>query len=265
MSTGFKLESTAAKLSAPMALLPDLSVIVPFYNEADSIVPLINEINEALAGKMKYEIIAVDDGSTDETFNILVRMVNEAGCPLRVIRHAANYGQSAALHTGIRAARAGWVATLDGDGQNHPADILKLLDARNHSTLQNLKLIGGHRKNRRDSLVKIISSRVANGVRSRLLRDMTPDTGCGLKLMHRDTFLGLPFFDHMHRFIPALVRRAGGAILTIEVSHRPRRAGQSKYSISNRLWVGIVDLLGVLWLVRRAKNPVTEEVTPYDD
>ena len=227
--------------------------------------PLINEVNQVLSGKIRYEIIAVDDGSTDETAGILIRMVNEAEYPLRVIRHFANYGQSAAIHTGIQAARAAWVVTLDGDGQNNPADIMKLIETRNNSPLPDLKLISGHRKKRQDNIVKIISSRVANFVRGWLLQDMTPDTGCGLKLIHRHTFLNLPFFDHMHRFIPALVRRAGGNILSIEVSHRPRQAGQSKYSISNRLWVGIVDLLGMLWLIRRTKNPVTEEVTRYDD
>ena len=252
-------------MSAKLTNIPDISLIIPFYNEADSITALINEINLVLSGKIKYEIIAVDDGSTDETAGILLRMVNEANYPLRIIRHVANYGQSAAIHTGIQAARATWVVTLDGDGQNDPGDILKLIETRNHSTLKELKLINGYRKKRQDSIIKIISSRVANFVRGRVLHDMTPDTGCGLKLIHRTTFLNLPFFDHMHRFIPALIRRAGGNILSVEVSHRPRKAGQSKYNISNRLWVGIIDLLGMLWLVRRAKNPVKEEVTRYDD
>ena len=247
------------------AHLPDISLIIPFYNEAESVAPLLNEIVWTLSGKIEYEIIAVDDGSKDDTAGMLKRMLHEANSPLRFIRHAANYGQSSAIHTGIQSARASWVVTLDGDGQNHPEDILKLIETRDSSSIPDLKLINGYRKKRQDSPIKIISSRVANFVRGRLLRDMTPDTGCGLKLIHRETFLSLPFFDHMHRFIPALIRRAGGNILNVEVSHRPRKTGKSKYTLHNRLWVGIVDLLGVLWLVRRARNPITKEVTRYDD
>jgi Glycosyltransferases involved in cell wall biogenesis len=267
MSTGYEqeLEPASASISVKPAHLPDISLIIPVYNEAASITPLINEVVRILSGKIRYEIITVDDGSTDETAGILVRMVNDSNYPLRVIRHAANYGQSAAIHTGIQAARAAWVVTMDGDGQNNPEDILKLVETRNNSSIPDLKLISGYRKKRQDNLIKIISSRIANFVRGRILQDMTPDTGCGLKLIHRITFLNLPFFDHMHRFIPALVRRAGGNILSVEVSHRPRKAGQSKYNINNRLWVGIIDLLGMLWLIRRAKNPVKEEVTRYDD
>jgi len=259
------LKPSPAHNAAKTTNIHDISLIIPLYNEADSIAPLVHEIARALSGKIAYEIIAIDDGSRDDTVGVLVRLLQEAQYPLRVIRHVANYGQSAALHTGIRAARASWVVTLDGDGQNHPADILKLIETRDNSSIPDLKLINGYRKKRQDNLIKIISSRVANFVRGRMLRDMTPDTGCGLKLIHRDTFLALPFFDHMRRFIPALVRRAGGNIISVEVSHRPRTAGKSKYTLHNRLWVGIVDLLGVLWLVRRARNPVTKEVTRYDD
>lgn len=226
---------------------------------------LINEVNAVLSGRIRYEIIAVDDGSTDETPNILMRLMQEAKCPLRVIHHKVNYGQSAAIHTGIQSARAAWVVTMDGDGQNNPEDIFKLLKTRNNSAITDLRLICGYRKKRRDNLIKIISSRVANSVRGWVLQDQTPDTGCGLKLIHKDTFLNLPFFDHMHRFLPALVRRSGGNILSIEVSHRPRTAGRSKYTLNNRLWVGIIDVLGMLWLIRRARNPVKEEVARYDD
>jgi len=245
--------------------VPEISLIIPFYNEAENIIALIDEINTVLSGRSNYEIVAVDDGSTDDTAAVLSRLVMEAKYPLRVIRHAANYGQSAAIHTGIQSARANWVVTLDGDGQNNPEDIFKLLEARSKSGIRDLQLICGHRKKRRDNLIKIISSRVANSVRGWMLQDQTPDTGCGLKLIHRNTFLNLPFFDHMHRFLPALVRRAGGNILSIEVSHRPRTTGRSKYTLHNRLWVGIIDLLGMLWLIRRAKNPVTKEVSRYDD
>ena len=231
---------------------PELSLVVPFYNEAEAAAALIDEIQRALSGKLSYEIIAVDDGSTDETVAVLQRLLQEKKCPLRLLLHAGNYGQSSALHTGIRAARAAWVATLDGDGQNDPADILTLLAARDRSMLPHLQLITGHRKKRRDHLVKIISSRVANLVRGSILRDQTPDTGCGLKLIHRKTYLALPFFDHMHRFLPALFQREGGRVLHCPVNHRPRRAGRSKYGIADRLWVGIVDLMGVWWLRRRA-------------
>ena len=259
------MKPSPANTAAQAAHNPDISLIIPFYNEADSIGPLLTEIVRSLSGKLTYEIIAVDDGSKDDTAGVLLRLMEDAQYPLRVIRHGENYGQSSALHTGIQAARAPWVVTLDGDGQNDPEDILKLIDTRNGSAVPNLKLINGHRKKRRDNLIKIISSRVANYVRGKILRDMTPDTGCGLKLIHRDTFLGLPFFDHMHRFLPELVRRAGGNILSIEVSHRPRQGGESKYTVHNRLWVGIVDLLGVLWLIRRSRNPITKEVFRYDD
>ena len=163
--------------------------------------------------------------------------------------------------TGMRAARGEWVATLDGDGQNDPADIPKLLAARDAAgQAVNLHLIGGFRRTRRDSWIKRISSRVANGVRSRLLGDATPDTGCGLKLIARAAYLELPFFDHMHRFLPALGQRHGGATLSVEVNHRLRTRGTSNYGLFDRLWVGIVDLAGVMWLRRRARRPEIREL-----
>src|SRR6185295_15201238 len=174
---------------------------------------------------------------------------------LRVLVHAASCGQSTALLTGVRAARGEWIATLDGDGQNDPADIPKLLAARANG----LAMIAGYRKSRRDTWIKRISSRIANGVRSRMLGDATPDTGCGLKLFRRATFLELPYFDHMHRFLPALVQRHGGRTVSVEVNHRPRSRGVSNYGTLDRLWVGIVDLFGVMWLKRRAKKPVVSE------
>ena len=159
----------------------------------------------------------------------------------------------------MRAARAEWIATLDGDGQNDPADIPKLLRVRDGSG--NAALVSGYRKKRQDSAAKRLASRIANGVRSRLLGDATPDTGCGLKLIRRATYLELPFFDHMHRFLPALVQRSGGTTLMVEVNHRPRTRGRSNYGVLDRLWVGIVDLVGVLWLKRRAARPEAREVT----
>ena len=243
---------------------PDLSVVIPVYNEADAIKKLLDEIGIALGNKVKYEIIIVDDGSTDASSNVLIKLINESSLPIRLIRHINNYGQSAAIHSGIESAHAQWIITMDGDGQNDPADIMKLISERDNTTLPELKLVCGYRKKRNDNFIKRLSSRVANKVRNMFLHDFTPDTGCGLKLIHRNTFLELPFFDHMHRFIPALMRRAGSDIMSVEVSHRPRTTGKSKYTVNNRLWVGIVDLFGLLWLNRRAVKPVKEEITHYE-
>ena len=163
----------------------------------------------------------------------------------------------------MRAARGEWVATLDGDGQNDPADIPKLLAARDSARAATLWLIAGYRKTRRDTWLKRLSSRIANAVRSNLLGDATPDTGCGLKLVARAAYLELPFFDHMHRFLPALVQRNGGATISVEVNHRPRTRGTSNYGLFDRLWVGIVDLVGVMWLKRRVRRPrVSERARP---
>jgi dolichol-phosphate mannosyltransferase len=174
---------------------------------------------------------------------------------VRLIRHSRRSGQSAAVRTGVRFARAEWVATLDGDGQNDPADIPALVSACEAARRADpsVLLVMGHRTTRRDSWLKRVSSRVANGVRGRLLGDGTPDTGCGIKLMHRATFLELPFFDHLHRFLPALYRQQGAAVISVPVNHRPRTRGTSKYGLHNRLWVGIVDLFGVMWLGTRAR------------
>jgi dolichol-phosphate mannosyltransferase len=238
---------------------PDLSLVVPVWNEAENIASLLAEIDAALGEVVAHEILYVDDGSTDATAERLAQA--QARYPrLRVLHHAARCGQSTALMTGVRAARAEWIVTLDGDGQNDPADIPRLLAVlRDPAQPKNLELVGGHRRRRRDSWVKRMSSRVANGVRSRVLGDGTPDTGCGLKIIRRSTYLELPFFDHMHRFLPALVQRAGGGTVSIEVNHRPRTRRVSNYGIRNRLWVGLVDMLGVLWLQRRMTHPVVLE------
>jgi dolichol-phosphate mannosyltransferase len=234
-----------------------LSIVVPVRNEADNILPLVAEIHAALEGKSEFEVIYVDDGSSDGTRVRLAAAL--AQYPrMRVLAHAKSCGQSAALMTGVRAARADWVATLDGDGQNDPADIPKLLAARDRAG--GVAMVSGYRKKRRDNLLKRFSSRIANGVRSSLLGDNTPDTGCGLKLVARATYSELPFFDHMHRFLPALVQRAGGATLMVEVNHRPRTRGRSNYGVLDRLWVGIVDLFGVMWLKRRSARPEVSEV-----
>jgi dolichol-phosphate mannosyltransferase len=237
-------------MSDPVLLL---SVVVPVRNEGPNIGPLIGEIETALSG-VAHEIVYVDDGSEDETPHCLRDM--QARAPLVVRRHRAACGQSAAVLTGVRAARGIWIATLDGDGQNDPADIPALLaQARAAGPLT---LIAGHRVTRRDTRTKRLASRMANGIRARLLGDATPDTGCGLKVFRREDFLRLPHFDHMHRYLPALFIREGGGVVSVPVNHRPRTRGRSKYGTLDRLWVGIFDLAGVYWLQRRWKRPVVE-------
>ncbi len=234
-----------------------LSVVVPVRNEADNILPLVAEIEAALAGR-PHEIVYVDDGSTDATPRQLAEAARLHG--VRWLRHGASCGQSAAVITGVRAARGAWIATLDGDGQNDPADLPAALAAARaaETTGGGPVLIAGHRVRRQDSWVKRRSSRIANRVRAALLRDATPDTGCGLKVFRRDLFLSLPQFDHMHRFLPALVLRAGGQTQPFPVNHRPRTAGASNYGTLDRLAVGIVDLFGVWWLQRRWRGPTIE-------
>ncbi len=238
-------------------------MVVPVRNEAENIAPLVAELGAALAG-IAHEIIYVDDGSTDATPHMLEVAAAEAG--VRWMRHRSSCGQSAAVVTGVRAAKGLWVATIDGDGQNDPADIpamyaravaieAEAATSRPASPFRHPVLIAGHRTRRRDSAVKRFSSKIANAVRSRLLGDKTPDTGCGLKLFRREAFLALPHFDHMHRFLPALFIRAGGTVESVPVGHRPRVRGKSNYGTLDRLAVGIVDLAGVAWLQRRWRRP----------
>jgi dolichol-phosphate mannosyltransferase len=185
---------------------------------------------------------------------------------LRLLRHIRSFGQSAAIRTGVEAARAPWIATLDGDGQNDPADIPTLWRIGLTAASGTPPLITGYREHRHDRRTKRLASQIANGVRRRLLRDDTPDTGCGLKLFPRSLFLNLPYFDHMHRFLPALVLREGGIVKSVRVNHRPRRGGVSKYGVFDRLGVGIVDLFGVLWLQRRAVRPLLlDEILPESE
>lgn len=232
-----------------------LSVVIPVRNEQDNIESLISEIKAVLEPLKEYEIIYVDDGSTDGTFEKLKSL--QPGYPrLRIIRHAKCCGQSTAIRTGIKFANHDWIITLDGDGQNDPADISKLLSA----LTEGVELVVGNRRlSRKDTWVKRISSVIANEVRSKILRDNTPDTGCGLKLFPRTVFLDLPYFDHMHRFLPALIKRRGGKIVSVPVGHRHRQHGSSSYGTFDRLTAGIIDLAGVAWLQRRAKIPVTKE------
>ena len=236
-------------------VVPLLSVVVPVRNEAANIAPLVAELRAVLAG-IVHEIVYVDDGSTDGTADAL-RRAALAG-PLVALRHKAGCGQSAAIVTGVRAARGAWVATLDGDGQNDPADIPTLLARAQADDGPGPVLVAGHRTRRQDSRTKRLASRAANAIRARLLGDATPDTGCGLKVFARAAFLDLPAFDHMHRYLPALFIRAGGHVVSVPVGHRPRTRGSSNYGTLDRLAVGIFDLMGVAWLQRRWKRPVVE-------
>jgi dolichol-phosphate mannosyltransferase len=231
----------------------EFSVVVPVCNEAENVEPLAREIEVAMRGRA-YEMIFVDDGSTDDTAMILLRL--KASLPaLRILRHSFRSGQSAAVASGVRNARAPWIATLDGDGQNDPADIPKLIAARDLPENRSVHLVMGNRsESRKDTAYRRLQSRIANGVRSGLLGDGTPDTGCGIKIFVRDTFLDLPRFDHMHRFLPALFQRQGTRVISVPVSHRERTRGTSKYGMLNRLWVGIIDIMGVIWLRRRYKS-----------
>ncbi|MGV8931787.1 MAG: glycosyltransferase family 2 protein [Luteimonas sp.] len=249
------LVSSAAGLS--------LSVVVPVFNEHDNIAPLVGEILAALRGRPvgeggDFEIVYVDDQSRDDSFEVLRRL--KADTPeLRVIRHVRQSGQSTAIRSGVKAARGAWIATLDGDGQNDPADIPKLLAAR-AAAPADIKLFAGWRVDRQDSGSKRWASRWANAIRARMLHDDTPDTGCGTKLFERAAFLDLPWFDHMHRYLPALMQRAGWKTISVPVNHRARSSGVSKYNNLNRALVGIRDLLGVSWLIQRSKLTATEEL-----
>jgi dolichol-phosphate mannosyltransferase len=232
--------------------LPEVSVVIPVCNEEENVLALAREIHAALSGRYAFETIFVDDGSTDGTAEA-VRRARAAAMPeIRLLRHQHRSGQSTAIATGVRHARAHTIATLDGDGQNDPADIPWLLDALRNTQSPRLKLVMGNRTTRRDTWLRRLSSRIANGVRGWMLEDGTPDTGCGIKVFDRDVFMHMPRFNHMHRFMPALFQREGCEVISLPVNHRQRTRGTSKYGLHNRLWVGIVDLFGVMWLIRRA-------------
>ena len=230
---------------------------MPVRNEADNIAPLIREIAAALDGRWNYEIIYVNDGSTDATTERLKAVMGERS-NLRQLCHAVSTGQSAAVRSGVRAARGAIVATLDGDGQNNPAFLPALISAIEQGG-ERAGLAAGQRIGRKDTGFKKLQSRIANGVRSTILHDGTRDTGCGLKAFRREVFLALPYFDGLHRFLPALVRREGYEIVYVDVIDRPRHAGVSNYGFFDRLWIGIMDLVGVWWLIRRKKR--TPDVT----
>ena len=236
-----------------------VSIVVPVRNEADNVAPLIAEIIHALDGRWVYEIIYVNDGSTDATAERLGALMQQHG-QIRQLRHATSSGQSAAVRSGVRAARGAIVATLDGDGQNNPAFLPDLISAV-ESGVGRVGLAAGQRVGRKDTGFKRMQSKIANAVRNAILKDGTRDTGCGLKAFPRDVFLSMPYFDGLHRFLPALVRREGFDIAYVDVIDRPRHSGVSNYGFFDRLWIGIMDLAGVWWLIRRKKpTPVATEV-----
>ena len=238
---------------------PTLSVVVPVRNEAGNIAPLVEEIAAALAARGRFEIVYVNDGSSDATETELIGLMSSRPW-LRQVKHAVSCGQSSAVRTGVAAARAPIVVTLDGDGQNDPAFIPKLVEAIEKDGSR-VGLVAGQRVGRKASGFKKFQSRVANSVRGAVLRDGTRDTGCGLKAFRRDVLLALPYFDGLHRFLPALVRREGYQIAYVDVVDRQRRHGQSNYGMWDRLWVGLLDLAGVWWLIRRKRRvPEVSEV-----
>jgi dolichol-phosphate mannosyltransferase len=238
---------------------PAISVVVPVKNEAGNVAPLVAEIAGALRDRA-FEIVYVNDGSSDATEEELRALMTDRAW-LRQIRHAQSCGQSAAIRTGVAMARAGLVVTIDGDGQNDPAFIPALIAAF-EAGAPRIGLIAGQRIGRKATAFKKLQSRLANAIRGAVLKDGTRDTGCGLKAFRRDLFLSLPYFDGLHRFLPALVRREGFDIGYVEVVDRPRRHGASNYGFWDRLWIGLVDLFGVWWLIRRKKRvPQSVEVT----
>jgi glycosyltransferase involved in cell wall biosynthesis len=236
---------------------PRISVVVPVKNEALNILPLVEEIERACAALGPFEVIYVDDGSTDDTGQHVLNARTTRPW-LRLMRHEASCGQSAAVRTGVQAAHAPIVITLDGDGQNDPAFIPQLVAALDDPAVA---LAAGQRVGRKDGAYKKWQSRIANGVRGRILKDGTRDTGCGLKAFRREVYLRLPYFDALHRFMPALIKREGCRIAHVDVVDRPRHAGRSNYGMFDRLWVGILDLAGVWWLIRRRRRvPAAQEI-----
>ena len=243
---------------------PGISIVTPAHEEADNLPLLVRGVADAFLALDAWELIVVDDGSRDDSAGVLADLQGEHA-RLRVVRHLSRKGQSAAMCTGADAARFAWLGFLDADGQNDPADLARLYSEMLKAGDRTPGMIMGHRQERRDGWLTRASSRIANTVRAALLKDRTPDTGCSLKVLALDDFLALPRFDHMHRFLPALLLRQGLQTVSRPVAHHPRRAGRSKYGLGNRLWVGIADLLGVWWLSRRRFRPGTSEEIRHDE
>ncbi len=244
---------------------PIVSIVIPAHNEQHNMEPLVRELHDVRGHLPDSEIIFVDDGSTDQTLTELRRMKRECIADLRIIRHNSSVGQSTAILSGIRAARGQLIVTLDADGQNPPSDIPVMVNLALAQPSGSHFCIAGHRFQRQDTRWKKVQSRIANAIRRAILRDGTPDTGCALKVIPRETWLRLPCFDHMHRFLPALIQRVGGQIIVQKVSHRPRQHDESKYAMSDRLGAGIVDLAGMLWLGRRTRLTQVSELIEEQD
>jgi dolichol-phosphate mannosyltransferase len=230
-------------------LQPQLSVVIPILNEKDNIGPLVDEVDITLFGRLRFEVVIVDDGSSDGSDEEVCRIANQTDF-VRVVTHDSRRGQSAAIRTGVKAAAAPVIAVLDGDGQNDPADIPKLYGPLR--ILPDVRIVIGQRNRQNAGRVRLLTLRIANSVRNAVLKDGIRDSGCGIKVFYRDEFLELPAFDHMHRFLPALMQRAGGRVYSVSVNHRPRVRGESKYGIGSRLWASITDLFGVMWLQKRS-------------
>jgi len=232
----------------------EFSVVVPVHNESGNVEKLVGEIATALDGRA-YEMVFVDDASTDDTRAKLAELKTRYPA-LRVLGHRKNAGQSRAIRSGILAAHAPVIGTLDGDGQNDPADLPDLYRMLTRPNApENLKMVMGRRAKRKDSAWKKFGSRFGNGIRRRMLKDDCVDSGCGIKVMQRDAFISLPYFDHIHRYMPAMMRAEGYDVEFKDVNHREREAGQSKYNNFGRLWAALSDLRGVMWLIRRRRNP----------
>lgn len=262
-----------APASGNASLIPDehdsaspiVSIVIPAHNEQHNIELLVREL-EDIRGKLPdAEIIYVDDGSTDQTLAELRRVKRDFMPDLRIIRHTQSVGQSTAILSGVRAARGRLIVTLDADGQNPPSDIPVMVDVALAQPPGSHFCIAGHRFQRQDTRWKKLQSRIANAIRRAILRDGTPDTGCALKVIPRQTWLQLPCFDHMHRFLPALIQRIGGPVVVQKVSHRPRQHDESKYAMRDRVGAGIVDLAGMLWLGRRTRLTQVSELNEEQD
>ncbi len=239
-----------------------LSAIIPVHNEQGNAANLAREILAVSDQCNIQSIIFVDDNSSDGTLRVLQKLKGEIA-KLRVLHHQQQCGQSAAIFSGIKAANTPWVVTLDGDGQNNPENIPAMVAALQNCESKNVRIVNGNRNrkdNRKDTFMKKFSSKIANAVRSRMLGDNIPDSGCGLKLMHRETYLALPYSNNLHRFTPALFIRTGAEVISVDVNHRTRSSGTSHYGLFNRLWIGIVDLLGVTWLMKKGYDAKVEEL-----
>jgi dolichol-phosphate mannosyltransferase len=232
-----------------------ISVVIPIYNEEGNIINLIDELIP-IVDKIGGEIIIVDDNSDDASRDLILKKKNNVNIEILLLQHAKQYGQSAGLLTGIKAAKNDLIVTLDGDGQNDPKDITSMLKVWEDNNENSYLLVIGHRQNRQDNWSRRYASLMAKRFRKFILKDSTPDSGCGIKVFSRNLFLSLPYFDHIHRFLPALTRRHGGSVISHIVSHRNRSSGVSKYSNWQRFRVGLIDLYGVSWLIKRSSFPI---------